>query len=64
MVLDLSSNLRIVQAYFGHTSDYFRYTCRPPSWNLVTVEDWSKEIFPKGVSVKWKNWQDGRGRGS
>jgi len=26
------------------------------------VEDWSEEIFTKGVGVKWKKWARGRGR--
>ena len=33
------------------------WLCEPPSWilDLVTVKEWGKEIFAKGVGVKWKN---------
>ena len=42
-----------MQAYFGHASAHFRVNYAA-TLDLVTVEDWGKEIFPEGVGVKLK----------
>ena len=31
--------------------------------DLATVEDWSEEILPEGVGVKWKTMGQGEGEG-